>query len=172
MGYLLLKLEEWSLFIAVMAALVGLFASVILRYGFHITFAGADELVRNTIIYTTFVGLSVAIRKDKLIRVDALAQIFPRLQRLLALISLLAVLLFAFMLLRFGGELAWMMFRTGQSSIIWNMPLWVLYAILPLSGLLMVLRTGEQLWRVWQDEGITAENARNESAGTERPRKI
>lgn len=140
-----------------MAALLGLFASVVLRYGFHITFAGADELVRNTIIYTTFVGLSVAIRKDRLIRVDALAQIFPRLQRLLSLISLFAVMVFALMMLRFGGELMLMMYRTGQATIIWNMPLWILYGILPLSGLLMLIRAGEQALAVWQAEGARIE---------------
>lgn len=140
-----------------MAALLGLFASVVLRYGFHITFAGADELVRNTIIYTTFVALSVAIRKDRLIRVDALAQIFPRLQRLLSLISLFAVMVFALMMLRFGGELMLMMYRTGQATIIWNMPLWILYGILPLSGLLMLIRAGEQALAVWQAEGARIE---------------
>ncbi|MDY0161724.1 TRAP transporter small permease [Desulfobotulus sp.] len=155
--YLIKQFEEWTLFAAVMAALLGLFASVVLRYGFHITFAGADELVRNTIIYTTFVGLSVAIRKDRLIRVDALAQIFPRLQRLLSLISLFAVMVFALMMLRFGGELMLMMYRTGQATIIWNMPLWILYGILPLSGLLMLIRAGEQALAVWQAEGARIE---------------
>lgn len=170
MELFLRQLEEWTLFAAVMAALSGLLLSVVLRYGFHITFAGADELIRNTIIYTTFVGLSVAIRQDKLIRVDALAQIFPRLKRLLSLTSLLAVLVFALLLLRFGGELVLMMFRTGQTTIIWNMPLWVLYAILPLSGLLMILRAGEQAWHIWQDEDGRGEKVKNAQAGTEPPK--
>ncbi|TYT75418.1 TRAP transporter small permease [Desulfobotulus mexicanus] len=154
-------LEEWTLFTAVMAALLGLLLSVILRYGFHITFAGADELVRNTIIYTSFVGLSVAIRKDRLIRVDALAQIFPRLKRLLALISLMAVIFFALLMIRFGGELMMMMLRTGQSTIIWNMPLWILYAILPFSGFLMIIRSGEQIWKLWHDDGIESMGQKN-----------
>nr|WP_303649910.1 TRAP transporter small permease [Desulfobotulus pelophilus] len=131
-----------------MTALLGLFVSVVLRYCFHITFAGADELVRNTIILTTFIGLSAAIRKDRLIRVDAMAQLFPGLRFILTLISQGAVMLFAGLLIRFGMELVIMMHQTGQNTIIWNMPLWILYAILPVSGVLMAIRTAEELWKL------------------------
>ena len=45
------NIEEWTLFIIVMAALISLFANVILRYGFNYTLAWSEELVRIVIIY-------------------------------------------------------------------------------------------------------------------------
>lgn len=135
------QVEEWTLFAVVMIALVGLFLAVVLRYGFDYTLAGADELVRNVIIYTTFVGLSVAIRKDSMIRVDALVQMVPVLRRPLRFFSVGITLLFAILLIRYGLDLVEMMHRTGQSTITLGIPLWLIYGILPFSGVLMAIRS-------------------------------
>ena len=54
------RIEEWTLFIIVIAALISLFVNVVLRYGFNYTLAWSEELVRIVIIYSTFVGASVA----------------------------------------------------------------------------------------------------------------
>ena len=48
--------EDWTLFISVMVALMALFFNVVLRYGFNYTLAWSEELVREVIIYTTFIG--------------------------------------------------------------------------------------------------------------------
>ena len=53
--------EEWTLFITVIIALVALFVNVVLRYGFNYSLAWSEELVREVIIYTTFIGCSAAI---------------------------------------------------------------------------------------------------------------
>jgi len=62
--------EEWTLCIAVWLALIGLFANVVLRYGFNYTLAWSEELVREVIIYTTFIGCSAAVRSGSLIKVE------------------------------------------------------------------------------------------------------
>lgn len=69
--------EEWTLFLTVTAALVALFASVVLRYGFNHSLAWSEELVRLVIIYTTFVGCSRAVKNGAMVRIDALVQFFP-----------------------------------------------------------------------------------------------
>ncbi|HSO60884.1 MAG TPA: TRAP transporter small permease subunit, partial [Desulfobacterales bacterium] len=53
--------EEWTLFVTVIAAMVALFFNVILRYAFSYSLAWSEELVREVILYTTFIGCSVAI---------------------------------------------------------------------------------------------------------------
>ena len=63
--------EEWTLFITVMIALISLFINVVLRYGFNYTLAWSEELVREVIIYTTFIGCSAAIKERKMIKIDA-----------------------------------------------------------------------------------------------------
>ena len=48
--------EEWTLFVSVIVALLALFVNVVLRYGFNYSLAWSEELVREVIIYTTFIG--------------------------------------------------------------------------------------------------------------------
>ena len=63
--------EEWTLFIAVMGALISLFANVVLRYGFKYSLAWSEELVRLVIIYTTLIGCSAAVKNRTMIKIDA-----------------------------------------------------------------------------------------------------
>jgi C4-dicarboxylate transporter, DctQ subunit len=72
--------EEWTLFIAVMGALGALFVNVVLRYGFNYTLGWSEELVREVIIYTTFIGLGVAIKNRSMIKIDAVVQLVPKLK--------------------------------------------------------------------------------------------
>jgi TRAP-type C4-dicarboxylate transport system permease small subunit len=137
---LLTWFEEWTLCIAVWAALVGLFANVILRYGFNYTLAWSEELVREVIIYTTFVGCSAAVKARSLIKVDAAFQLVPRLRGVLTLVSDLSVLAFALMLVVFGVQLAAMQAASDQRTVILEIPTVYLYAIMPLAGVLTAVR--------------------------------
>jgi C4-dicarboxylate transporter, DctQ subunit len=132
--------EDWSLCIAVWAALAGLFANVVLRYGFNYTLAWSEELVREVIIYTTFIGCSAAVKARSLIKVDAAFQLFPRLRPALTLASDLAVLLFALMMVYFGVQLAAMQAASEQRTVILEIPTVFLYAIMPLMGVMTAVR--------------------------------
>ena len=74
--------EEWTLFITVIVALVALFVNVVLRYGFNYSLAWSEELVREVIIYTTFIGCSAAVKNRSMIKIDALVQLVPALKTL------------------------------------------------------------------------------------------
>ncbi|SCY66669.1 TRAP transporter small permease [Desulfoluna spongiiphila] len=132
--------EEWTLFLTVMAALTALFASVVLRYGFNHSLAWSEELVRLVIVYTTFVGCSRAVKNGAMVRIDALVQFFPRLKGPLLLFSYGAILLFSGILIVFGISMVMLQMRTGQKTIIMQIPMAWLYGILPLSGGLMGFR--------------------------------
>jgi TRAP-type C4-dicarboxylate transport system permease small subunit len=141
MDKILSAFEEWTLFITVSVALVCLFVNVVLRYGFNYSLAWSEELVREVIIYTTFIGCSAAIKRRSMIRIDASVQIFQALKRPLTMFSNLATLIFALLLIFYGFKMALLMVTTGQKTIILQIPLVWLYAILPLSGVMMLLRT-------------------------------
>jgi C4-dicarboxylate transporter DctQ subunit len=132
--------EEWTLFVAVWAALLGLFANVVLRYGFNYTLAWSEELVREVIIYTTFIGCSAAVKAGSLIKVDVSFQLAPRLRGVLTRVSDLSVLLFALLMVYFGVQLAAMQAASDQRTVILEIPTVVLYAIMPLTGVLMIVR--------------------------------
>jgi C4-dicarboxylate transporter DctQ subunit len=134
-------IEEWSLFIATMAALLALFVNVVLRYGFNYSLAWSEELVREVIILTTFIGCSAAIKARSMIKIDALVQLVPSLKMPLTFFSNLVTLIFSGMMLYYGWQMAALQVETFQKTIIMQIPLAYLYAILPLMGAMMFLRT-------------------------------
>jgi TRAP-type C4-dicarboxylate transport system permease small subunit len=138
--------EEWTLFITVFVALISLFLNVILRYGFNYSLAWSEELVRNVIIYSTFIGCSASIKRRSMIRIDATVQIFRPLRKPLTVFSYLATLVFCGLLIVYGWKMAALQLATNQQTIILQIPLVWLYAILPLTGATMLIRTLQVLY--------------------------
>jgi len=134
-------IERWVLFIATFAALIALFVNVVLRYGFNYSLAWSEELVREVIILTTFIGCSAAIKARSMIKIDALAQIVPSLRTPLTFFSNFATLIFASMMMYYGTKMAALQMATFQKTIIMQIPLVYLYAILPVMGIGMFIRT-------------------------------
>ncbi len=94
--------EEWTLFISVMVALVALFVNVVLRYGFNYSLAWSEELVREVIIYTTFIGCSAAVKNRSMIKIDASVQLLPKLKMPLTYFSNFVIMIFAGMMIYYG----------------------------------------------------------------------
>ncbi len=137
----LTHIEEWTLFAIVMVTLSALFANVVLRYGFNYTLAWSEELGRIAMIYTTFVGTSLSIKRGAVIRIDALVQIVPGLKPGLSVYSNLLMLFFAWMMVYYGYKMTLMQYTTHQATIIMKIPLVVVYAIMPVMGIMVFIRT-------------------------------
>ena len=133
--------EDWVLFISTFTALIALFVNVVLRYGFNYSLAWSEELVREVIILTTFIGCSAAIKARSMIKIDALAQIVPSLKTPLTFFSNFVTLIFAGMMVYYGWKMAALQVVTNQKTIILEIPLVLLYAILPVMGVMMFIRT-------------------------------
>ena len=133
--------EDWTLFVTVMVALISLFANVVLRYGFNYALAWSEELVRLVIIYTTLIGCSSAIKKRSMIKIDASVQLLPKLKYPLTYFSNLVVVIFSVMMIYYGWLMAALQVQTDQKTIVMQIPLVYLYAILPLMGVMMLFRT-------------------------------
>lgn len=134
-------LEDWTLFFSVMAALFALFFNVVLRYGFNYTLAWSEELVREVIIYTTFIGCGVAVKQRSTIKIDALVNVVPKLKFPLGFFSHLVTVVFAVMMIYYGCQMAALQVKTAQKTIIMEIPLVYLYSILPIMGITMLIRT-------------------------------
>ena len=138
--------EDWTLFVTVFAALIALFFNVVLRYGFNYSLAWSEELVREVIIYTTFIGSSAAIKNRSMIKIDALVQLVPALKAPLNFFSHFVVLVFSLMMVYYGYLMAMLQVQTHQKTIIMQIPLVYLYAILPLMGAMMFIRTIQAIY--------------------------
>jgi C4-dicarboxylate transporter, DctQ subunit len=150
--------EEWTLFISVMVALLALFANVVMRYGFNYTLGWSEELVREVIIYTTFIGLAAAIKNRSMIKIDALVQLVPRLKMPLNYFSNLVTIVFAVMMLYYGWKMAALQVATDQKTIIMDIPLVYLFAVIPVAGATMLLRTIQVMYQDF-NEYRTAKSA-------------
>ena len=139
--------EDWTLFLSVMAALLALFFNVILRYGFNYTLAWSEELVREVIILTTFIGCGAAVKNRSMIKIDALVQLVPKLKLPLTYFSNMVTLVFALMMLYYGTKMAIMQVMTQQKTIIMQLPLVYLYALLPIMGATILLRTIQVMYQ-------------------------
>ncbi|WP_029914242.1 TRAP transporter small permease [Pelobacter seleniigenes] len=138
-----LLVEDWSLFIAVMIALLTAMANVLLRkLTSNVSLYWSDEVVRKVIFFSTYIGCVAAVRSRSLIRIDALPQLFPVLKKPLTLFSHLAVLFFSIVMVRLGWEMTLMMYQDEYArTTTLQIPEWYFYAVLPLMGVMMFLRT-------------------------------
>lgn len=139
--------------LAVCTALVVAMANVLLRkLTSDVNLYWSDEVVRKTIYVTTYIGCVVAVRNRSLICIDALPQMVPGLKRPLAFFSNLVVLLFSVCMVYLGGTMTYMMYldtyaRTSSLQI----PEWIFYAVLPLMGIMMLLRTLMVMIEDWKE---------------------
>lgn len=132
--------EEWTLFLMVLAALLGLFVTVVTRYTITYTMTWPEEFVRQVIMYTTFVGCSVAIRNRAMIRIDALPNLIKGLAKPLDFVNHAGVAAFSIFVTYYGIKLLKMQIMTGQVTTVMKIPQAILYGVLPLMGVLMFLR--------------------------------
>ncbi len=145
--------EDWSLFLAVMLALSVALVNVVLRKFSDHSLYWSDEVVRKVIFLSTFIGASAAIRSRSLIRIDALPQIFPVLKKGLTAISHLAVLVFAVIMVRIGWSMTETVFHDSYArTATLQLPEWIFYAVLPLVGVMMFLRTLIVMVQDWRGE--------------------
>ncbi|MBW2684101.1 MAG: TRAP transporter small permease subunit [Deltaproteobacteria bacterium] len=138
-----LFIEEWSLFTAVSLALLTAMANVILRKTTNdFNLYWSDEVVRKVIYFSTYIGCVAAIRGHQLIRITALPQVIPALKKPLALFSHLAVLVFAGLMIFLGSKMTLMMYEDEYAkTATLQIPEYYFYAILPIMGFMMFIRT-------------------------------
>ncbi len=136
--------EDWTLFITVMAALIGLFVGVALRYLCDYSLPWPDEIVREVIQYSTFIGAAAAIRTKATLKIDVIPSFFPQTDKFLGFFSDFTVLCFSVYIMIFGWKAA--MNIAGQSTVILEIPYSLLFLIIPLAGALMFMRTIISFW--------------------------
>ena len=135
--------EDWSLFITVMVALLVAIANVALRkLTSDVNLYWSDEVVRKTIFFTTYVGCIAAIRNRSLIRIDALPQLFPFMKKPLTLLSHLGVLVFSGFMVHLGFALTNLVYQDQfAKTVSLQIPEWYFYAVFPIMGVMMFIRT-------------------------------
>lgn len=154
-------IEEWGLFASVMVALTVAMANVVLRkLTNELNLYWSDEVVRKVIFLSTYLGCVAAIRSRALIRIDVFPQLIPALKKPLTMINHLAVLIFSGCLLWFGWALMRMMYADEYAKTTsLQLPEWYFYAVFPVIGVMMILRTILLIVEDWRGPTATTPTA-------------
>ena len=148
---LLDRLERWGIFLCFSTCLVVLTLGVLTRYVFMRPLSWPDELSTYLFILMTFLGASASIRSNQELRVDALVERFPRVRFCLDLwmhsVRLAAAIIIVWTGIKFVQvELVFM-----NISPILHIPIPLIFSMLPMFGVLLILRTMLQLVQLFRE---------------------
>jgi C4-dicarboxylate transporter DctQ subunit len=119
---------------------------VILRYIGGTGFFWAEELTVYTIVWTAFLSAGAAVRTGEHLTVEVLhvivgGRLAPMLGRICAILGVLS----GVALLVYGAQFVLVTYEYGQLSSALQLPMWIVYLVLPISGLLVAIRYLQQI---------------------------
>lgn len=123
-----------------------IFYGVIMRYVFNEPKAWVEEIARYSIIWGVFLGFGLALRHNQHIQVDILYdRLKPKMKQILDIVATLISIAFCGIYTYYGYILVENRFHSGMVSLDVGIPMWIVYLILPISGVLFLLRFIERL---------------------------
>jgi TRAP-type C4-dicarboxylate transport system permease small subunit len=142
----------WFSFVAMMIMLATIFAQVITRYCFSYTAQWSEEVARYLFVYAVFLGSALIMGESGHLAVEFLPNYFKGsvVGKLLKALSLVCGYLFVFILLTQGYRMAETM--TFQTSPGLEIPMSYIYAVIPVSAVLMALYLIRDTVRLIQGE--------------------
>lgn len=126
-----------------------IFYGVLMRYGFNTPKAWVEEVARYTIIWGVFGGFGMALKHNQHIQVDILYDYLnDKMKFILNIIATGLSIAFCVLYTYYGYILVESRYSSGMVSLDVGIPMWIIYLILPISGILFLLRFIERLVRI------------------------
>jgi len=139
------KIEEWSLVAGFFILIILVFSQFLSRYVFDYSLSWSQELSRYLLIWLAWISVSFTIREKRHIRVEILKDRLPKkIQTIVEIIVLILWAVFAIFLAVVGTQFVLSIQTSGQGSPMIGLPMWMVYLILPLAGVLMAVRLIQQ----------------------------
>ena len=141
--------ENWLLFLMIMVCTISLFSGIVMRYCFSYAMAWPEELGRFLQIGVVFFGCSAAVKARSMIRIDIIYQIVrsPKGLSILNIINEFFGLCYCICVIYLGLLFTQFTIFTQQKSVILNIPMCCIYGILPLTGIMMLIRTCQNIYK-------------------------
>lgn len=135
------KIENVLVVVFIFVATILVFVNVALR-AFGAGTNWSEELIRYLIIWVTFIGGSICVRKAEHVGVELLPELLkkPWMKRVLFLIVDTIVIAFLIFLLKYSVELVQFNARNGQISPAIRVPMYIVYLSVPIGAFLMIVR--------------------------------
>lgn len=148
-----IKLEEWLLIVSTIFIIILVFIQVLARFVFNISVGWSAELSRYLLIWITWISMSYTIRRNDHIRITLVVDRLP--QKIRKTIEVIVILLwasFAYVMAYVGTEVVQTIKLMGQKTSTLGISMWIVYLIIPIGGILMLIRLIQQLYFVFKPE--------------------
>ena len=149
--------EKTMLIAGIMSGAVVLFINVLLR-NVGLSIVWAEEFAKFSIIWITFGGCGAAVREKSHMNISALYDIMNKsMKKALDVFINLAGMAFSAFMLYYGIRLVEKTIATMQVSPTMQLPMWIVYISVPLGAVLMALRYGTNLVRIFSKTADSGE---------------
>ncbi len=124
-----------------------LFVNVVMRYFFHSAIFWTEETLRYLIVWICFIGISSCLQENSHISIDILSQVLKGKKKVMLDIFLQIVgIIFGSVFILITFSFVSTIKTSGQvSATIGNLPMYLVYACLPISFILYVIKSIEML---------------------------
>lgn len=146
-------LEENILIASYLVVIPILTAQVISRYVLGHSLSWSEELARYIFIWQIWLGSSYCVQKNRHIRIDIFTHKLPRgaknvFETFVAIVSIAFLIFLTFK----GIKIIQMVSRMGQTSAALKLPMSYVYACIPVSCILMMIRYIEHIIKMFRNE--------------------
>lgn len=115
--------------------------AVFSRYVLGVSQSWATEIYTTLLVWAIFIGFSTALRDDHHVSIDLLYdRVSPKMKRVFDLIVVLIGIAFSVFFIVSGADMTLTTLQQGIRTIDVGMPLWIYYLIMPIAGLLLLIR--------------------------------
>ena len=132
--------ENYFVGVAIVAASLLLFINIILRYFFNANTTWAEEFVRYSMIWITFIGMSICFRRGIHFGVDILIKsVSGEKAKWLQVVINLISMFFVSLIIYFGLEITFFNFESGQITPSLGIEIFWVYLAIPVGGTLSLI---------------------------------
>ncbi len=133
--------------IGITAGVAVAFTNVVARYVFDASLVWATELTIFLFLWSVFFGAAYCFKKDAHIAVTVVLDIVPsRAAKVMLLVSHLITFIFLLCVAYFGYEYLLLVNDLDERSIdLWDMPMWIVYLVIPIAFSFAAFRVGERI---------------------------
>ena len=138
------SIEEYAVAVLLAVMCISILLATFSRYTslFIMQLTWCEELSRFCMIYLCFIGSAVAIsRGSHFVMTAVIGSTHGAVHRILTIIDYVVTFVFLVIVAYLGVKQVMTVFSSGMRSTVMGLPMWIVYAALPIGGIDMVVRT-------------------------------
>ncbi|MEW8973559.1 MAG: TRAP transporter small permease [Tissierellaceae bacterium] len=153
------RLEEAILSILMLIMTIAIVTQVFSRTIFNNSLAWTEEVARFILVWITFIGASLGVKKGAHIGVEAFTMLLPKkVSELIKYLVLIICMFFTFTVFKDSISILQKQISTGQVSSAVQIPMWIPYLGVTVGTFLMTLRFIEAFCELLKNRKIGGKN--------------